>query len=116
MAYAVYIWGSDVANSLYARAVGILRDGVVCAVRFTTLGVGSSTLVGGACCGVILSKIAAKYLIACILSEIGCLNGVSGAACMIARARFAAAKVVASALDKPGTLQCCGMAVELGIF
>jgi hypothetical protein len=135
--YAVLIRGDGVANSLYARssceiivglcclglprgisgndvvlvglagrAVDTLGDGDVGATRFVTLGVGSSTIGVGACCGVILLKIADNSLIACILSDPGCLNGVAGTGCMIS---YVADMVVASALDRPGTLQCCGV-------
>jgi hypothetical protein len=75
--------------------------------RGVTLGVGAVRL-SLSRAGAISSKIAANFLIACILSAPGCLNGVVGAGCCRACARSAAAIAAASALDIPGTLQCWG--------
>jgi hypothetical protein len=59
------------------RVVGTVGDGDAGEDRYVTLRVGSSTPGVGACCGAILSKISAKNLIAFIISDLGCLNGVS---------------------------------------
>jgi hypothetical protein len=54
--------------------------------------------------GVISSNIDAKFLLTCIISVTGCLNGVVGAGCINACVRSAAAMASASALEIPGTL------------
>jgi hypothetical protein len=58
--------------------------------------------------GAISSNMDAKFVIACILSDPGCLNGVVGVGCSNACVRSAATMAAASALDIPGTLQFWG--------
>jgi hypothetical protein len=89
--------------------VGVCTLGSGCLgdCRGVTLGVGA-VILSLSRAGAISSKIAANFLIACILSVPGCLNGVVGAGCCRACVRSAAAIAAASALDITGTLQCWG--------
>jgi hypothetical protein len=58
--------------------------------------------------GAISSKMAANFVIACILSVPGCLNGMVGVGCCRAWARSNDAIVASFALEMTGILQCWG--------
>jgi hypothetical protein len=58
--------------------------------------------------GAISLNMDANFLIACILSDPGCLNGFVGVGCSSACVRSDVAMAAASALENTGNLQCWG--------